>query len=59
MIADRAGWWSLRQYSTVRADLVNNATTGDPTFNALPTGVDTQVAVWDAQLSFSICLPSN
>ena len=41
-------------YSTVRADLVNNATKGDPTFNALPTGStiqnQSQVAVWDAQL---------
>ena len=41
-------------YSTVRAQLVNNATKGDPTFNALPTGSAIQgqssVAVWNAQL---------
>jgi serralysin len=41
-------------YSTVRADLANNATKGDPTFNALPTGSaiqgQSQVAVWNAQL---------
>ncbi|WP_291575921.1 NF038122 family metalloprotease [Bradyrhizobium sp.] len=41
-------------YSTVRADLVNDATPGDQTFNALPTGTSVQgqtsVAVWNAQL---------
>jgi serralysin len=41
-------------YSTVRAQLVNNTTRGDPTFNALPTGSAIQgqssVAVWNAQL---------
>ena len=41
-------------YSTVRTDLINNATPGDPTFNALPTGStiqgQSQVAVWNAQL---------
>ena len=41
-------------YSTIRTDLVNNATSGDPTFNALPTGStiqgQSQVAVWNAQL---------
>ncbi len=40
-------------YSTVRADLVNNASPGDTTFNALPTGStfagQSQVAVWYAQ----------
>ena len=40
-------------YSTVRADLVNNASPGDTTFNALPTGSSiagqTQVAVWYSQ----------
>jgi serralysin len=51
-------------YSTVRADLVNNATKGDPTLNALPTGStiqgQSQVAVWDAQLKlFGLALPSN
>src|ERR1019366_453970 len=41
-------------YSNVRADLVNGATPGDPTFDALPTGSTIQgqslVAVWNAQL---------
>ncbi|HZP59134.1 MAG TPA: NF038122 family metalloprotease, partial [Opitutaceae bacterium] len=41
-------------YTTVRADLVNNASPGDTTFNSLPTGSSiagqTQVAVWYAQL---------
>jgi Ca2+-binding RTX toxin-like protein len=41
-------------YSSVRADLVNNATPGDTTFNALPTGASVQgqtnVAVWNAQM---------
>ena len=41
-------------YSTVRTDLINNATPGDTTFNALPTGStiqgQSQVAVWNAQL---------
>jgi hypothetical protein len=40
-------------YSTVRADLVNNASPGDTTLNALPTGNSiagqTQVAVWYSQ----------
>ena len=48
---DNAQWVS---YSTVRADLVNNASAGDTTFNALPTGSTIQgqsnVAVWNAQL---------
>ncbi len=41
-------------YSSVRADLINNATPGDTTFNALPSGSSIQgqssVAVWNAQL---------
>ena len=44
----------FENYSTVRADLVNNATKGDPTFNVLPTGStiqgQSQLAVWNAQL---------
>ncbi|MGY4479563.1 NF038122 family metalloprotease [Bradyrhizobium sp. USDA 3364] len=48
---DSGQWLS---YSTVRADLVNNASPGDKTFNALPTGTSIQgqssVAVWNAQL---------
>src|SRR5258708_8787036 len=41
-------------YSTVRSDLINNATPGDAIFNALPSGTSIQglsnVAVWNAQL---------
>src|ERR1700742_728936 len=40
-------------YSTVRADLVNNASPGDTTFNSLPTGStfagQSQAAVWYSQ----------
>jgi hypothetical protein len=40
-------------YSTVRANLVNNASPGDKTFNSLPTGPtiagQSQVAVWFGQ----------
>ena len=51
-------------YSTVRADLVDGATKGDPTFSALPMGPTIQnkslVAVWDAQLKlFGLPLPSS
>jgi serralysin len=54
----------FESYSTVRADLVNNATKGDPTFNALPTGSTTQgqsqVAVWNAQLKlFRLISPND
>ncbi|KWV43951.1 hypothetical protein AS156_24550 [Bradyrhizobium macuxiense] len=48
---DDGQWLS---YSDVRADLVNNATQGDSTFNGLPGGSSIQsqssVAVWNAQL---------
>ncbi len=41
-------------YSSIRADLINNATPGDTTFNALAAGSSIQgqsnVAVWNAQL---------
>jgi Ca2+-binding RTX toxin-like protein len=41
-------------YSTIRSDLVNNASAGDSTFNDLPGGSSVQgqslVAVWNAQL---------
>jgi len=41
-------------YSTVHADLVNNASPGDTIFNSLPTGStiggQSQVAVWNSQL---------
>jgi hypothetical protein len=44
----------LLSYSSIRADLVNNATPGDTTFNALTAGSSIQgqssVAVWNAQL---------
>jgi len=50
-------------YSTVRADLVNNATPGDTNFNALPTGSTIQgqssVAVWNAQLKLWGLLSAN
>src|SRR6266566_1352112 len=50
-------------YSTVRSDLINDATPGDPTFDALPTGSTFQgqstVAVWDAQLKlFGLLSPT-
>ncbi len=44
----------LESYSAIRADLINNATPGDTTFNALTAGSSIQgqtgVAVWNAQL---------
>jgi hypothetical protein len=44
----------LESYSSIRADLINNATPGDTTFNALAAGSSIQgqsgVAVWNAQL---------
>ena len=50
-------------YSTVRADLINNATAGDATFNALPSGSSIQgqssVAVWNAQLKLWGVLGNN
>jgi serralysin len=51
-------------YSTVRSDLVNHATAGDTTFNALPGGTSVQgqssVAVWNAQLKlFGIMSPND
>jgi serralysin len=50
-------------YSTVRADLVNSATKGDPTFEALPTGSTIQGhrwSPWDAQLKvMGLALPSS
>ena len=50
-------------YSTVRADLINNAASGDTTFNALPTGSSIQgqssVAVWNAQLKLFGLLGAN
>jgi serralysin len=50
-------------YSTVRTDLLANATPGDTIFNALPTGSTIQgqssVAVWNAQLKLFGLLPAN
>uniref|UniRef100_UPI002916EFD5 NF038122 family metalloprotease n=1 Tax=Bradyrhizobium sp. SZCCHNS1054 TaxID=3057301 RepID=UPI002916EFD5 len=50
-------------YSSVRSDLLNNASPGDTTFNALPTGSAIQgqssVAVWNAQLKLWGLLGAN
>jgi serralysin len=44
----------LESYSTIRSDLLNNASQGDTTFDKLPTGptfeTQSNVAVWSAQL---------
>jgi serralysin len=53
----------LESYASVRADLTNNATPGDATFNALPSGSSIQgqsnVAVWNAQLKLWGVLGAN
>jgi serralysin len=50
-------------YSSIRADLINNATPGDTTFNALPSGSSIQgqssVVVWNAQLKLYGLLGAN
>jgi hypothetical protein len=50
-------------YSSVRADLINNATPGDTVFNTLPGGSSFQgqsnVAVWNAQLKLFGLLGAN
>jgi hypothetical protein len=50
-------------YSSVRADLINNATPGDTTFNALTAGSSiqgqTSVAVWNAQLKLWGLMAAN
>src|ERR1700716_3581433 len=50
-------------YTSVRADLINNATPGDTIFNALPSGTSIQgqsnVAVWNAQLKLWGLLGAN
>ena len=50
-------------YSSVKADLITNATLGDTTFNALPSGSSIQgqsnVAVWNAQLKLFGLLGAN
>jgi hypothetical protein len=57
---DNGQWES---YSSIRNDLVNNASPGDTTFNALPTGSTIQgqssVAVWNAQLKLWGLLGAN
>jgi hypothetical protein len=50
-------------YTSIRADLINNATPGDTIFNALPSGSSIQgqssVAVWNAQLKLLGFLGAN
>src|SRR5882672_10204859 len=50
-------------YTSVRADLINNATPGDTILNALPSGSSVQgqsnVAVWNAQLKLWGLLGAN
>ncbi len=50
-------------YSTVRSDLINNASIGDAAFNALPAGSTIQgqssVAVWNSQLKLWGLLGAN
>src|SRR6266478_3368613 len=52
-----------QSYSSIRADLVNHATPGDVTFNALPGGSSIQgqsnVAVWNAQLKLWGLMAAN
>src|SRR6266446_5440969 len=52
-----------QSYSSIRADLVNHATPGDVTFNALPSGSSIQgqsnVAVWNAQLKLWGLMAAN
>src|SRR3954467_9998474 len=53
----------FQSYSSIRADLVNNATPGDSTFNALAAGSSVQgqssVAVWNAQLKLWGLIAAN
>ncbi|HKH01590.1 MAG TPA: NF038122 family metalloprotease, partial [Bradyrhizobium sp.] len=53
----------FESYSSVRANLINHATSGDTTFNALPSGSSiqgqTNVAVWNAQLKLWGILGAN
>ena len=57
---DNGQWES---YTSVRADLINNASAGDTSFNALPAGSTIQsqssVAVWNAQLKLWGLLGAN
>jgi hypothetical protein len=53
----------FQSYSSIRADLINNATPGDATFNALTAGSSIQgqsnVAVWNAQLKLWGLMAAN
>jgi Calx-beta domain/FG-GAP-like repeat len=53
----------LQSYSSIRADLINNATPGDTLFNALSSGTTIQgqssVAVWNAQLKLWGLMAAN
>jgi FG-GAP-like repeat/Calx-beta domain len=53
----------LQSYSSIRADLINNATPGDTSFNALSSGTTIQgqssVAVWNAQLKLWGLMAAN
>jgi serralysin len=53
----------FESYTSVKADLINNATPGDTIFNALPNGSSIQgqsnVAVWNAQLKLWGLLGAN
>ncbi|MGJ4892242.1 NF038122 family metalloprotease [Bradyrhizobium sp. HKCCYLS3077] len=57
---DNGQWMS---YSSVRSNLITNASPGDTTFNALPTGSSIQgqsyVAVWNSQLKLWGGLSAN
>ena len=53
----------FESYSSIRSDLINHATPGDTSFNALPSGSSIQgqsnVAVWNAQLKLWGLLGAN
>jgi hypothetical protein len=53
----------FQSYSSIRADLVNNASAGDTTFNALTAGSSIQgqssVVVWNAQLKLWGLMSAN
>jgi Cadherin-like/Cadherin domain/RTX calcium-binding nonapeptide repeat (4 copies) len=53
----------FESYSAIRADLINNATPGDTSFNALTAGSSIQgqssVAVWNAQLKLWGLMAAN
>jgi hypothetical protein len=53
----------FESYSSIRADLINNATPGDRIFDALPSGSSVQgqssIAVWNAQLKLFGLIGAN